>query len=62
MPDELNYRSHLLSPEEAFEKLGDTKQGHIARVAWDLWEKTKLETKRASEGVKETPASTVPQD
>jgi hypothetical protein len=41
MADEQNYRSHLLSPEEAFERLGpSSSHGYLARIAWGLWEQT----------------------
>jgi hypothetical protein len=40
MPDEVNYRAHLLSIEEARRVLADTTQLRVVEMAWSLWLRT----------------------
>lgn len=37
MPDELNYKSHLLSVDEAMEKLKGFTEMWVVSQAWELW-------------------------
>jgi len=55
MPNELSYVSHLLTIEEALQKLtqvGNDVQRHIVDIAWKTWKKTLvIDEKRVSKSV-----------
>jgi len=56
MFDEQQYVSHLLSPQEAIEKLGNTGiEAHIVQMAWDLYVHTYLSQSSGGEANQDPP-------